>query len=348
MKYQRYQIETKKALHILFHPHRFLVKVKKWALFKLLIKELVHYRGNLKIVKNRPCVYGVFSGPIGGFAPRNKLCVGCLRCTTEYPEVVQIYHHPLHQQISGHIHYLMMEAETGSVPIRGAGYRGKFGGSSWDGMWTDLSEIVRPTRDGIHGREFISTEVYLKDSTVAIPIVFESNPQCNKILQRAAKELQTVVLEEPAFSFDDSTLLEQYRAGRRIFHLKAEKLEPEMIREVNRIFVDAKCREEVTLIGSGCVESAEVFIKAIICGLDLVAIKRAVAIVLQDQFKDEVWAVQRIKNFCAAWRDQLIEVMGAMGLRDVRRLRGEMGRAFFQKTLEEEAFKDIPGYARDN
>ncbi len=26
-------------------------------------------------------------------------------------------------------------------------------------MWTDMSEIVRPTRDGIHGREFISTSV---------------------------------------------------------------------------------------------------------------------------------------------------------------------------------------------
>ena len=28
-------------------------------------------------------------------------------------------------------------------------------------MWTDMSEIVRPTRDGIHGREYISTTVDL-------------------------------------------------------------------------------------------------------------------------------------------------------------------------------------------
>jgi len=28
-------------------------------------------------------------------------------------------------------------------------------------MWTDMSEIVRPTRDGIHGREYISTLVDL-------------------------------------------------------------------------------------------------------------------------------------------------------------------------------------------
>ena len=45
------------------------------------------------------------------------------------------------------------------APVKGAGYRGRFGGDGWDGMWTDMSEIVRPTRDGIHGREFISTSV---------------------------------------------------------------------------------------------------------------------------------------------------------------------------------------------
>jgi len=33
-----------------------------------------------------------------------------------------------------------------------------------------------------------------------------------------------------------------------------------------------------------------------------------------------------------------------MGLREVRRLRGEMGRAMFQKDLEREAFEGITGY----
>lgn len=33
-----------------------------------------------------------------------------------------------------------------------------------------------------------------------------------------------------------------------------------------------------------------------------------------------------------------------MGLREVRRLRGEMGRAMFQKDLEREAFTGIEGY----
>jgi len=33
-----------------------------------------------------------------------------------------------------------------------------------------------------------------------------------------------------------------------------------------------------------------------------------------------------------------------MGLREVRRMRGEMGRAMFQKDLEQEAFSEIRGY----
>jgi hypothetical protein len=39
--------------------------------------------------------------------------------------------------------------------------RNAFSGPGWDGMWLDMSEIVRPTRDGIHGREHIATTVEL-------------------------------------------------------------------------------------------------------------------------------------------------------------------------------------------
>ncbi|MFO3795984.1 MAG: hypothetical protein ACK8QZ_01700, partial [Anaerolineales bacterium] len=53
------------------------------------------------------------------------------------------------------------QAETGRIPISGAGYGGKFAGEGFDGLWLDMSEIVRPTRDGIHGREYISTQVDL-------------------------------------------------------------------------------------------------------------------------------------------------------------------------------------------
>ena len=53
------------------------------------------------------------------------------------------------------------QAETGKIPISGAGYGGGFAESGFDAIWLDMSEIVRPTRDGIHGREYISTIVDL-------------------------------------------------------------------------------------------------------------------------------------------------------------------------------------------
>ena len=51
------------------------------------------------------------------------------------------------------------QSDTGRIPVSGAGYRGRFSGPGFDSIWTDMSEIVRPTRDGIHGREYISTSV---------------------------------------------------------------------------------------------------------------------------------------------------------------------------------------------
>jgi len=53
------------------------------------------------------------------------------------------------------------QAETGRIPISGGGYGGAFAGEGFDGLWLDMSEIVRPTRDGIHGREYISTAIDL-------------------------------------------------------------------------------------------------------------------------------------------------------------------------------------------
>jgi len=53
-----------------------------------------------------------------------------------------------------------------------------------------------------------------------------------------------------------------------------------------------------------------------------------------------------INNRRASGRAQVLEVMGAMGLREVQRLKGEMGRAMFQKELEREAFEGIYGYEK--
>jgi len=93
-------------------------------------------------------------------------CMGCFSCVqnctknlltmsinSEYKKLGNEYWTP---QI---LTTTWLEAETGKVPVSGAGYRGKFSGHGFDSMWTDMSEIVRPTRDGIHGREYISTSV---------------------------------------------------------------------------------------------------------------------------------------------------------------------------------------------
>jgi hypothetical protein len=164
-------------------------------------------------------------------------------------------------------------------------------------------------------------------------------------------------------------LLEHYHAGVRVFHLVADyhglgrdgRFVLERIRKAHGTFVEAGCRDEVTLLGSGGIIAAEHVGKAIICGLDAIALDTALLAALQAQFVGECleregscfrlprrltvdWGVQRVTNLLASWRDQLLEVLGAMGLRDVRRLRGEIGRALFQKDLEREAFSGIEGY----
>jgi glutamate synthase domain-containing protein 2 len=121
-------------------------------------------------------------------------------------------------------------------------------------------------------------------------------------------------------------------------------------------------RSHVTLIGGGGIIVAEHVPKAIVCGLDLVSLETPLLIALQLAMTGEcihqagsrwevpdlplAWGAQRLKNLVASWRDQLLEVMGAMGLREVQRLRGELGRAMFQKDLEREAFEGISGYEK--
>ena len=46
---------------------------------------------------------------------------------------------------AGVINSTWAQAHTGAVPVSGAGYRGKFSGEGFDSIWTDMSEIVRPT-----------------------------------------------------------------------------------------------------------------------------------------------------------------------------------------------------------
>ncbi len=452
--YHRYHIETRAAPEVVRHPSRFRVRVKKHRLIAMVLRELLDPRTPTQVALSRPCVYGVFGRPVGGLAPIHAKCVGCLRCTTEYPEFITILPNPRRAALGDgylkpdYVDTINYEAGTGHVPVRGAGYRGTFGGEGWDGMWTDMSEIVRPTRDGIHGREFISTAVDLGEKpsflrfdsegqvvgflprvvSLPVPFLFDTPPRAAespvllRVLSRAAERVGTLAivplaaavrcglhgdhvapLVAPAEAallerlpnpprliflegFDpgwfgelrrrfpesvvgvrvgfDADVLKLYRSGVRVFHLAADyhgrtagRFVMDAIQDVHRQLVEAGVREEVTLIGSGGVVMAEHVPKAIICGLDAVALDTAPLVALQARFAGnvtsresariafrrlrEAWGVQRLANLAASWRDQLLEVMGAMGLREVRRLRGELGRCMFQRDLEREAFGEI-------
>lgn len=461
MIYRRYSIPVQPAPNTAPHPSRFRVHVSKVKLAQLLLREAVHYRLDLPVVLSRPCVYGVFSGPVGGFMPREHLCVGCLRCMVEFPEVVRVQPNPERLSLGDsfiapdQVDTLLYEASTGRVPVRGAGYAGAFGGIGWDSMWTDMSEIVRPTRDGIHGREYISTEVFLGSKPrllqfdasgravgeaprgfgLPVPILFDLPPRAarserlRQALVAAAEVLQTLVvlpldeLQRPGsrspalvplvggtqaarllelewsprmvelhgwdaaafhalaqglpnsliavripFGADLVPMIDQ---GASTFHLCADYhgasaagFVRDAIRQTHRALVDRGWREQVTLLGSGGIVAAEHLPKAILCGLDAVGIDLAALIALQARLLGEArlpdqadielpafeagWGTQRLLNLVASWRDQLLEILGAMGLREVRRLRGELGRAMFQADLEREAFAEIPGFGESH
>ncbi len=462
-KFTRYHIETRSVPDIEKWPTRFTVKVGKVELATFLIKEILHYGPfNHQVILSRPCIYGVFSGPIGGFAPRPQHCVGCLRCTTEFPESITVAPNPERCKLgdsyftSNFVDTLSYEVEEGSIPVKGAGFRGKFGGVGWDGMWTDMSEIVRPTRDGIHGREFISTAIDIgfkpnfltfDDAgqpvgatpnmvSIPLPMLFDAaspsmaNAELWKSAALAAQEIGSLAIipldavvhhglhgghivplvsvgdekklavlptprllelngwDEALYGFlrqkfpdtlislrvpfsTSDELLEYAKKGIHVFHFYADfhGRNPEdnfvldLIRETHALFVRAGIREEVTLLGSGGMIAAEHMPKAILCGLDAVALDTPLVVALQGKFDGECadreksrftlpkklnpdWGKQRLMNLAASWRDQLLEISGAMGIRETRRMRGEMGRAMLMSALEADAFEGVIGYER--
>jgi len=348
------------------------------------------------------------------------------------------------------------QAETGRIPISGAGYGGAFAGSGFDSLWLDMSEIVRPTRDGIHGREYISTAIDLGrklpslefDPTgdlacrlpplleVPLPVLFNPLPLptpgrgARLAVVRAAAHLGIFAFVEPedwgedllpfaahiaprlsalpsgraremlegirlvelGFNEGGTPLWEEIkalkpevvvslglplasgveelveklvRAGAEVVHLYADDYgyeeeadHPrhivEALRAVHQRLVEVGLRDEVTLLVSGGIATAEHVPKAIVCGADGVGVDFALIIALgcavwaderspcpvQDKDTDPQWGEQRLVNLMAAWRDQLLEVLGAMGMREVRRLRGETGRAIFHEK-EEAAFRSL-------
>jgi glutamate synthase domain-containing protein 2 len=117
-------------------------------------------------------------------------------------------------------------------------------------------------------------------------------------------------------------------------------------------------------MAGGGIALPEHMAKEIICGADLITINLPLLISLECHLCNSCkpgmicpaklekidinYGVGRMTNLIAAWHDQLIEVMGAMGMREVRRLRGDVGRAMFFENLEEETFGKLFGSRKNN
>ena len=386
---------------------------------------------------------------IGAIDQQENACRTCLRCVRECPkEALSVPPNPefLHSSYglwtASVISALLKQAETGKVPVSGAGYNGKFAGPGFDGIWTDMSEIVRPTRDGIHGREYISTAIMVGSRPVAagkdaihrtrvielpVPFLFDIADQTNfhssvqQSIQHASEELKTLVFARPGqikssrmlvpvfrpaemdvilnnidqhwmieledgpgferafhqlkqqingtllsvrIPFDADRALDLALQGAHTLHLIADASGntsighvSQALRAVHLKLVDAGIRDRVTLLAGGYVAAAEHLPKSILCGADGVTLDLTLLVALQmwkgaapekhiDRFAivDSQWGSRRIRNLMAAWRDQLLEILGAMGLREVRRLRGEVGRGLFHDELLRE-FKSVFGTA---
>lgn len=100
--------------------------------------------------------------------PKSNFCRNCFACILSCPRGALSMHPNEKFYAQGDKTYtpivirsLQEQAAEGKIPVSGAGYGGAFVGEGYEGIWFDMSEIVRPTRDGIHGREHISTTVYL-------------------------------------------------------------------------------------------------------------------------------------------------------------------------------------------
>jgi hypothetical protein len=160
------------------------------------------------------------------------------------------------------------------------------------------------------------------------------------------------------------------RAGAEVIHILADgqgreqatsqpRFVKDRIREIHQALVKQGRRDRVSLIFGGGIALAEHVAKAIICGADAVSIERPLLISLECRLCGQCspeercpveidrvetsWGRQRVVNLVAAWHGQLLEVLGAMGMRDVRRLRGEAGRAIFREDIEKETFAQIFG-----
>jgi len=421
----------------------------------------------------RACVYGLYRDEADtlrseiGYLDYIYQCKGCLNCIQNCTKnILTRVVNPEYRRLGDDyftpemILATWFQAEAGHIPVSGSGYGGPFSGPGFDSMWTDMSEIVRPTRDGIHGREYISTSVdigrklpYLSfregqpgapppplvenplpvifdcipphwargpvlaavaraatkigtravihqahiaagvavdqhviplvddaaaaESLVAVPLVMVSDCEDIAAVQAALKGQNAdriVAIRMQASPASAERVRRLVQEGAEVLHLvfdaHGKERAPErprhardVLREIHRALVKDGTRDEVTLVASGGVALAEHMAKAIICGADLVAIDVPLLVALECRLCGQCrrgepcpidlehiaadYAVQRIVNLISAWHQQLIEVLGAMGIREVRRLRGEAGRAMFFEDLERDSFGRLFGKRKD-
>ena len=430
--------------------------------------------GSCRACVKKKCVYGIFKDNYFHMSTMSEpeylyTCNSCFRCVQEctrgiFSRVINPEYRTLGDDYwrPDIINRLWYQAHTGKIPVSGAGYRGPFVAAGFDTMWTDMSEIVRPTRDGIHGREYINTgfEISRRISPLkfnadmslasrALPILEIPIPLMLRLpddliinssivesAARAAGELGTMLLIRPE-DYSDSllpyarnlvpclssdnladheALIEQSRAIELAFSSDIEKnlgdirkiksdmiiivriplnadaasralelsvldvdtlhfyadehgneLDSEhprflkdVIREVHLKLVNGAVRQRINLVFSGGIAMAEHMAKAIICGADGIIVDIPLLIALEcrlcyrcrndlscpakiDDTIDPQWGSQRMINLMGAWHSQLIEVMGAMGIREARRLRGEVGRSMWFEDLEADSFGPIFG-----
>jgi ferredoxin len=414
------------------------------------------YKQEAEYIRNLHDVEALFFDCMGCFSCVQYCTKGllCMSINPEYEKLGNRYWKP------DIIKTTWLQAETAKIPVSGAGYRGPFSGLGFDSMWTDMSEIVRPTRDGIHGREYISTSVdlgrkpsYLAlnenrsvaglPSLVSIPmplivdlsspahtlpkldavteqtaartgliaimdsryrpvdvanlenIAFylgpESPPVPDAMLRKTrlveiadspavAERIQEIKVIHPEIVVAIRVELTTAGVGRAIelaglkdvevIHIVADangneltaqkpRFLKEIIRHIHTTLIEKGVRDEITLMAGGGIALPEHMAKAIICGADLVTTNLPLLIALECHLCescepgmpcparlekiDRDYAVGRMTNLIAAWHDQLIELMGAMGMREARRLRGDVGRAMFFENLEEETFGRLFG-----
>jgi glutamate synthase domain-containing protein 2 len=181
---------------------------------------------------------------------------------------------------------------------------------------------------------------------------------------RAAHERWTsaMVALRHALGPDSPTEVERLlRQGVRLFHLYADdegrdragRPLPDSLRAVHAHLVERRWRDSLSFLVSGGIAAAEHVPKIIACGADVVVLDWLPIVAwgcalwadkltcpVENREIDAEWGAKRLVNLMAAWRDQLLEALGAMGMREVRRLRGEVGRVIFEET-EVKAFRRL-------